>query len=153
VVVVVHPLTDHRRELWVDKVDERIRAPNEFMFVCSYNPGYQRKIKELKPSTRQRFLALGFDYPEPAIEAEIIENEADVDSATARKLVDLGRRVRRLEELGLAENVSTRLLVYAGKTMRAGATPRRACEVAIAQPLSDDAEVIQSIMDVAALVF
>lgn len=125
VVVVIHPLTDHRRQVWVDKIDEVVRAPDEFMFVCSYNPGYQRKIKELKPSTRQRFLAVSFDYPQPAIEAEIVEREAQIDAATARRLVDVGGRVRKLEELGLAENVSTRLLVYAAKLIRAGASPRR----------------------------
>lgn len=153
VVVVIHPLTDHRREVWVDKIDEQVRAPGEFMFVCSYNPGYQRKIKELKPSTRQRFLALSFDYPEPAIEAEILEREADVKPELAKKLVEVAKRVRKLEELGLSENVSTRLLVYAAKLIHAGMPPRRACETAIAEPLSDDADVIESISDVVALIF
>jgi nitric oxide reductase NorQ protein len=153
VVVVIHPLTDHRREIYVDKIAERLSAPDGFMLVCSFNPGYQRKIKELKPSTRQRFLAMSFGYPEPAVEAEIVQRETGVDASVAKKLVDVAQRIRRLEELGLTETVSTRLLVYAAKTIRAGVAPRKACDVAIAQPLSDDAEIIQSIRDVAALVF
>lgn len=153
VVVVIHPLTDHRRELYVDKIAERLRAPDGFMLVCSFNPGYQRKIKELKPSTRQRFLALTFGYPSPAVEAEIVQQETGIDATVAKKLVDVAQRIRKLEELGLTETVSTRLLVYAAKTIRAGVAPRQACDVAIAQPLSDDAEIVQSIRDVAALVF
>lgn len=153
VVVVIHPLTDHRREVYVDKINERVSAPDGFMLVCSFNPGYQRKIKELKPSTRQRFLALSFGYPGAALEAEIVQREAGVEAGVAKKLVDVGHRIRKLEELGLTETVSTRLLVYAAKAMRAGVPPRRACDIAIAQPLSDDPEIVQSIRDVTALVF
>ena len=153
VVVVIHPLTDHRREVYVDKINERLKAPEGFMLVCSFNPGYQRKIKELKPSTRQRFLALSFNYPPASVETEIVEREAAVETSVAKKLVDVGQRIRRLEELGLTETVSTRLLVYAGKAIVAGVPPRRACEVGIAEPLSDDPEIIQSIRDVVALVF
>lgn len=153
VVVVLHPLTDHRREVYIDKVNEQIKAPKEFMLVGSFNPGYQRRIKELKPSTRQRFIALDFDYPEAAVEREIVQAEAGVSASVAAKLVDLGRRIRTLEELGLTETVSTRLLVYAGRAMAAGLPARRSCEVAIASPLTDDPEIVQSIRDIVALVF
>lgn len=153
VVVVIHPLTDHRREIYVDKLAERLLAPPEFMLVVSFNPGYQRRIKELKPSTRQRFLALSFDYPAPEVEAEIVQREAGVEAKVAKRLVQVGQRIRKLQELGLSETVSTRLLVYAGKAIGAGLPPRQACDVAIAQPLSDDPEVVQSIRDLVALVF
>ncbi len=153
VVVVIHPLTDHRREIYVDKINERLEAPPEFMLVTSFNPGYQRRIKELKPSTRQRFLALTFGYPAPDAEVEILEKETGVDHAVAQKLVQVAVRIRGLEELGLTETVSTRLLVYAGKLIRAGVQPRAACDVAIAQPLTDDLKIAQGIRDLVALVF
>jgi nitric oxide reductase NorQ protein len=153
VVVVIHPLTDHRRQVYVDKINERLEAPAEFMLVCSYNPGYQRKSKELKPSTRQRFLAMTFGYPEAALEVEVLVGETGIDASTAKSLVDLGTRIRRLEDLGLTETVSTRLLVNAAKTIRAGVPRRQACDVAIAQPLTDDPQVVESIRDVINLVF
>jgi nitric oxide reductase NorQ protein len=153
VVVVIHPLTDHRRQAYIDKLDEVVEAPPEFMLVVSYNPGYQRKIKELKPSTRQRFLAMSFDYPPPGVEVEILQNEARVDAATAKKLVQIAQKIRGLEELGLTETVSTRLLVYAAKLIATGVPPRQACDMGIAQPLSDDRDVIQSVRDLTALVF
>lgn len=153
VVVVIHPLTDHRRQIYVDKLGEAIPAPPSFMLVVSYNPGYQRKIKELKPSTRQRFLAMTFRYPPPAVEAEILERESGVDAATAKKLVQVAQKIRGLEELGLTETVSTRLLVYAGKLIAAGVPPRQACDLGVAEPLSDDPDVIRSVRDLTALVF
>lgn len=153
VVVVIHPLTDHRREVYVDKTNERLVAPPEFMLVVSFNPGYQRRIKELKPSTRQRFLAMSFGYPAPDVETEVLENETGIERAVAKKLVQVAGRIRGLEELGLTETVSTRLLVYAARMIRAGVPPRLACDVAIAEPLTDDAEVAQSIRDLVALVF
>ncbi|HKU44284.1 MAG TPA: CbbQ/NirQ/NorQ/GpvN family protein [Polyangiales bacterium] len=153
VIAVIHPLTDHRRELYIDKINEKLQAPREFMLVVSFNPGYQRRLKQLKPSLRQRFIALRFDYPAPEIEAEIVAREAGVEPATARRLVDLAARIRKLEELGLTETVSTRLLVYAGTVIAAGVPPRQACELAIGQPLSDDGDVVQTIRDLAALVF
>ncbi len=153
VIVVIHPLTDHRREVYVDKASERLQAPEEFMLVCSFNPGYQRKVKELKPSTRQRFISMSLNYPSPRIESEIVQSEAGVEASVAKKLVDIGGRIRKLEDLGLTETVSTRLLVYAGNAIRAGVPPRRACDVGIAQPLSDDPDIINSIRDVVALVF
>ena len=153
VISVIHPLTDHRRELFIDKIDERLDAPPEFMLVVSFNPGYQRRLKQLKPSLRQRFIAMRFDYPQPEVEAEIVAREARVELSTARRLVELATRVRKLEDLGLTETVSTRLLVYAATVIGAGVPPRQACELAIAQPLSDDADVVQTIRDLAALVF
>lgn len=120
VIVVIHPLTDHRRQVYVDKLDEIVEAPPEFMLVVSYNPGYQRRLKELKPSTRQRFVAMSFGYPPPGIEVEVVQQESGVDAAVAKKLVRMGRRIRELEELGLTETVSTRLLVYAGKLIATG---------------------------------
>lgn len=153
VVVVIHPLTDHRRQVYVDKLGEVVEAPPEFMLVVSYNPGYQRKIKELKPSTRQRFLAMSFGYPPPALEIEILQKESGVEASVAKKLVQVGQKIRGLEELGLTETVSTRLLVYAGKLIATGVPPRQACDMGIAQPLSDDPEVIQSVRDLTALVF
>ena len=153
VVVVIHPLTDHRRQVYIDKLDTRVQAPPEFILVVSYNPGYQRKVKELKPSTRQRFVAMSFGYPPRGVEIEIVQEESGVDAATAKKLVRMGRKIRGLEELGLTETVSTRLLVYAGKLIAAGVPPRRACGMGIAEPLSDDPDVVQAVRDLAALVF
>lgn len=153
VVVVIHPLTDHRRELFVEKLNELLKAAPEFMLVVSFNPGYQKRVKELKPSTRQRFVGMSFGYPSPDVEAEIITHEGGVDIAVARKLAAAGEKIRALEELGLAETVSTRLLVYAAKSMRAGISPRQSCDIAIAQPLTDDPVIQRSINDLVALIF
>jgi len=140
-VVAIHPLTDDRRILPIEKTGERIEAHPDFQLVISYNPGYQSLAKDLKPSTRQRFVALDFDFPPPDREAEIVRHEAGVDAGTARELVRLGGRVRRLRERGLVEGASTRLLVHAGRLVATGIDPRRACEVAIAGPLSDDPDL------------
>ncbi len=153
VVVLIHPLTDHRREVYIDKLNECLKAASGFMLVCSFNPGYQRRLKELKPSTRQRFVAMNFSYPTPALETQIVQTETGVDLSVAKKLVEIGKRIRTLEELGLTATVSTRLLIHAAYAIKAGLPARRACEVAIAQPLSDDADVVQSIQDLTALVF
>jgi nitric oxide reductase NorQ protein len=153
VVVVIHPLTDHRRELFVDKTNELLSAGANFMLVASFNPGYQKRVKELKPSTRQRFLSLSFTYPSAPIEAEIISQESGIELSIAQKLASVGERVRKLEEMGLAETVSTRLLIYAATLIRAGVPSRQACDIALAQPLSDDSEIVQSINDVVALIF
>ncbi|MGH0034055.1 MAG: CbbQ/NirQ/NorQ/GpvN family protein [Myxococcota bacterium] len=153
VIVVVHPLTDHRRFLFVDRHDELLSAPDEFMLVVSYNPGYQRGLKELKPSTRQRFLALAFDYPEPDVEVEIVVGESDVDERAARKLVALAGKLRSAEALGLAERPSTRLLVNAARLLRAGVPGRAACNHAIVEALTDDGEIAEGLRDLVALVF
>jgi len=151
VVVVVHPLTDHRRMLYLDRHDETLQAPDEFMLVVSFNPGYQRGLKELKPSTRQRFMALSFDYPEPAVECEIVVGETGIDEARARKLVALAARLRAVETLGLAERPSTRLLVNAARLWRSGVGPRAACDHAIVQALTDDPDIAQGLRDLVAL--
>jgi len=139
-IVVIHSLTDHRREVFLDRTGERLRAPDEFMLVVSYNPGYQRSLRELKPSTRQRFLAIAFDYPGEDDEVRIVATESGTDESTARKLVRIGRKIRGLTELSLMESVSTRLLIAAGKLIAAGIPPRLACTTAIAAPLGDEEE-------------
>lgn len=148
VIVVLHPLGDHRRELYVDRHDETLVAPPELMLVASFNPGYRRGPKDLKPSTRQRFVALALDYPAEPIESEIVATEAGVEPSTARKLVAVARKIRSLSELGLAETASTRLLVAAARLVRAGLPPRIACKVAVAEPLSDDPVTLQAMQDV-----
>ncbi|HPG25845.1 MAG: CbbQ/NirQ/NorQ/GpvN family protein [Spirochaetaceae bacterium] len=153
VVVVVHPLADHRRQLHLDRRDETLEAPDEFMLVVSFNPGYQRGLKELKPSTRQRFVALSFDYPEPEVEREILIGETGVGADHARRLVALAGKLRGLETLGLAERPSTRLLVNAARLLEAGSPPRAACDHAIVEALTDDPEVAGGLRDLVALVF
>lgn len=153
VLVVLHPLSDHRREVHVDRRDETIVAAEGFALCVSLNPGYQRGLKELKPSTRQRFVTLAFDYPEAAVEQEIVAQEAAVEPAVAKRLVAFARKVRGAHELGLQETVSTRLLVAAAKLIAGGLAPRLACEVAIVQPLSDDLDVVAALKDAAALAF
>lgn len=153
VVVVLHPLTDHRRRLFVERHDEELAAPPEFMLVISFNPGYQRSLKELKPSTRQRFLAVHFDYPAPELEARIVAGETGVEPTVARRLVALAGRMRALETLGLAELPSTRLLVDAALLMRSGLAPRAACRAGIIEPLSDDPDVRAGLGELVNLVF
>ncbi|WP_316929922.1 CbbQ/NirQ/NorQ/GpvN family protein [Aquimarina macrocephali] len=147
VIVAIHSLTDHRRELFVDKLGETIKAHPDFMLVASFNPGYQRGFKELKPSTRQRFVAVSFDYPEAKIETDILINETDVLPADAKKLVNIANKIRNLTELGLTETVSTRLLVDAAKLIHSGLPKRLAVHVAIVEPLTDDLEVISALKD------
>lgn len=153
VVVVLHALGDHRRTLYVDRTDETLVAPPELMLVASFNPGYRRGLKELKPSTRQRFVTLAFDYPQESIEAEILREETGVDASAAKKLVTLARKVRGLDELGLRETVSTRLLVAAAHLIARGLPPRSACGVAIVQAVTDDSSTARALQDLADLVF
>lgn len=153
VIVVLHPLTDHRKELFLDATGERIDAAPGFGLVASYNPGYQRGLKELKPSTRQRFVALTMGYPSAADEAHVVETETGVPAKVAKRLVTLANKVRALDELGLAEPASTRLLVDAAHLVAGGMPPRLACRVAVAEPLSDDAEVLAALGDVISLAF
>lgn len=147
VIVAIHSLTDHRRELFIDKLGERIVAHPDFMLVASFNPGYQRGFKELKPSTRQRFVAMSFDYPSAAVEAKILVAETAIDASTAKQIVQIANKIRNLTELGLAETVSTRLAVDAAHLIKSGLPPRLAVAVAIVEPLSDDIEVIQALKD------
>jgi nitric oxide reductase NorQ protein len=147
VIVAIHSLTDHRRELFIDKLGETVKAHQDFMLVASFNPGYQKGFKELKPSTRQRFIATSFAYPEAKIEADILVNETGVEASVAKKLVNIATKIRNLTELGLAETVSTRLLVDAAKLIHSGLPKRLAVEVAVVEPLTDDLEVIEALKD------
>ncbi len=151
VIVALHPLTDHRRHLFVDRLAQYLQAPPEFMLVVSYNPGYQRGWKELKPSTRQRFVATSLDYPGPALEAKIVALESGCEPKICERLVKLGNKLRELDELGLAERASTRLLVDAARLIGAGMNPRKACVAGIVEPLSDDEEVLSALREVVAL--
>ena len=149
VIVAIHSLTDHRRQLYLDKVPEEIQAADSFMLVASYNPGYQRGFKELKPSTRQRFVSLSFGYPNEKFEQEIIENESGIDIANAKKLVKIAAKIRNLNELGLMETVSTRLIVDAAKLIKSGLPKRLSVEVGMIQPLTDDEETLTALKDLA----
>lgn len=153
VVVVLHSLTDHRRSLYLDKINEVVAAPDSFLLVASYNPGYQSGLKELKPSTKQRFIGLSFYYPSAEEEAEIILHESGISSDMARKIARLGQKIRNASELVLRETVSTRLLVYAAKLMEAGLQPRESATTAIAEILTDDAETLAALKDMIALSF
>ena len=146
-VVVLHALTDHRRMLPIDKTGETLHAASGFMLVISYNPGYQRMMKDLKPSTRQRFVALDFDFPAPDLEARIVQNESGANAVDTTAIVALGQRLRALEDRGLAEVPSTRLLVAAARLAAAGIDLRTACLVALIAPLSDDPTLIGAMRD------
>ncbi len=147
VIVAIHSLTDHRRELYIDKLGEVIKAHPDFMLVASFNPGYQRGFKELKPSTRQRFVAISFAFPDEKSETDILVNETGIDASIAKKLVNIATKIRNLTELGLSETVSTRLLVDAAKLIHSGLPKRLSVEVAIVEPLTDDLEVIEALKD------
>lgn len=151
--VIIHPLTDHRRLLTIDKLGEVVEAADSFLLVVSYNPGYQTALKDLKHSTRQRFVALEFHFPEPEREAKIIAHESDVDEANAFQLAKLGHKVRNLREHGLKEGASTRVLIYAGRLIKEGIAPRRACHVAVTWGITDDAQVQRSLDEVVAAIF
>jgi len=151
VIVAIHPLTDYRRVMYLDKLGEQITADDNFMFVASFNPGYQKGFKELKPSTRQRFISLTFDYPDAKMEAEIVATESTVDLDTAKKLVKIAAKIRNLTELGLAETVSTRLLVDAAKLISTGLGKRLSVEVAVVEPLTDDPDTLEALKDMTAL--
>lgn len=143
--VVLHPLSDHRRVLPIERTGEELIAHPDFMLVISYNPGYQNVMKGLKPSTRQRFVSLEFNYPSPEREIVIVCQESNVEKETAQKLVQLGQDLRRLKDHDLEEAVSTRLLIYAAKMIESGLEPRQACTVCLAQPLTDETETLAAI--------
>lgn len=147
VIVAIHSLADHRRELFIDKLGQTLRAHEDFMLVASFNPGYQRGFKELKPSTRQRFVALSFQYPEPKLEADILVKETSIAPEIAMKLVHIGNKIRNLKEMGLTETVSTRLLVDAARLIHSGLPKRLSVRVAVVEPLSDDPDVISALFD------
>lgn len=145
--VVIHPLTDSRRTLHIDKKGESIAAHPDFLMVVSYNPGYQSVLKDLKQSTRQRFVSLEFHYPNPDNEAAIVSRESGLDLKTAIKLVQLAGKIRNIREHGLTEGASTRLLIYAGCLIRQGISITDACRSAICLPLSDDQRLQETLMD------
>jgi nitric oxide reductase NorQ protein len=152
-VVVLHSLTDHRRILAIDKTGETLEAAPGFMLVISYNPGYQRMLKDLKPSTRQRFVALDFDFPAPQIEARIVACESGASAADAAALVALAQRLRALQNHGLAEVPSTRLLVATARLAAAGIELRAACHAALVAPLSDDPSLVGAMRDLVEATF
>jgi len=139
--VVIHPLTDHRRQLPLDKKGELIDAHSDFQLVISYNPGYQSLMKELKQSTKQRFTAMDFDYPDTKTEVAIVAKEANVDEGLAGKLVKIAHAARNLKGHGLDEGISTRLLVYAANLMANGIDAPDACRMALVRPITDDADI------------
>ena len=151
--VLIHPLTDHRRILPIEKQGLLMEAHEGFLLVISYNPGYQSALKDLKHSTRQRFVSIEFDYPPPEIEAQILEHEAGIPPEIATALAKLGEKVRNLKDHGLQEGSSTRLLIYAGKLISQGVSPREACKVAIVWALSDDVQVQRSMEEVVSSIF
>ena len=151
--VLIHPLTDHRRVLPIEKLGQIVEARDGFLLVISYNPGYQSALKDLKQSTRQRFMAIEFNYPPRDLEAKIIEREAGVTPAIAMDLAKLGEKVRHLKEHGLAEGASTRLLIYAGRLIAEGISARRACQVGVVWALTDERDVQRSIEEVVSSIF
>ena len=151
--VIIHPLTDHRRTLTIDKLGIVIDAADGFLLVVSYNPGYQNAVKDLKHSTRQRFVALEFDFPEEEQEAKIIAHESGCDSENAGMLAVLGGKIRNLREHGLEEGASTRVLIYAARLINEGIAPRRACQVAVTWGITDDPQVQRSVDEVVTSIF
>ncbi len=152
--VVIHPLTDHRRQLPLDKRASVLDAHEDFMLVISYNPGYQTVLKDLKPSTKQRFVGIHFDYPGELVEREIVARESGgLDADRVERLVAAGRRARVLKDHGLEEATSTRALAYAGELMQAGLAPRVACRAALVAPITDDPELIQALEEIIAAHF
>jgi nitric oxide reductase NorQ protein len=147
--VVIHSLTDHRRRLTIEKKGQEIEAHEDFMLVISYNPGYQTVLKDLKPSTKQRFIAINFDFPAEEIERKIVLNEAaGVSPEIVHQLVAAGRKARLLKDHGLEEATSTRALVYAANMMNAGLDAIAACQVAMVNPITDDAELADALMEI-----
>ena len=151
--VIIHPLSDDRRILPLEKKGQILEAADDFMLVISYNPGYQSVLKDLKQSTKQRFVAIEFDYPPAEIETAIVERESGVGREVAGALVKLGGKVRNLKNHGLEEGVSTRLLIYAGTLIKEGVTIERACDVAIARPITDDQDMQRSILELVKAIF
>lgn len=151
--VVLHPLADNRRILPIDRTGELLEAHPDFMLVVSYNPGYQNLLKGMKPSTRQRFVAMRFDYPEAKLEQDILIKETGVEPYLAGRLIELAHALRRLEDNDLDEVASTRLLIYAAKMLNAGMKPLEVCRCCLAEPLTDDPQTIEALMEVARIYF
>ena len=153
VIVVIHPLADHRREIYIDKINKKIKAADNFILIASYNPGYQNKIKDLKPSTKQRFVTLEFKYPEQNIEKEILCCETGINEKTSKNLTKFAKKLRNLKDLELLETVSTRLLINTAKLITSGLDIKIACNIGIIQPLTDDIEIKSSLNDLLTLIF
>lgn len=147
VTVVLHPLTDDRRILPLERTGETLQAPDEFMLVVSYNPGYQNILKSLKPSTRQRFVSLSFDFPPGEMEVEIVTNESGLARERCIPLVNLATRLRALKGIDLEEVVSTRLLVYCAILMQEGLEPFQAAQIALVEPLCDETDVKEGLLE------
>jgi len=152
-MVVIHPLADNRRVLPIEKLGELLQAPDEFCLAVSYNPGYQSVLKDLKQSTRQRFVALEFDYPDTTLETSIVARETEIKLALAEKLVKFAHMTRNLKGSGLEEGASTRLLVHAARLMHNGIAPVSACHCAIAQALTDDPDMLTAINELSSSLF
>lgn len=146
--VVIHPLTDDRRILPIEKRGEVLKAAEGFMLAVSFNPGYQNILKNLKQSTRQRFVSLTFDYPPKELEAEIVKHESDVDAETAKSIVTLGEKIRNLKDKGLDEGASTRLLIYTGQLIVSGISAKEACIAALAEPITDEPDIKRTIIEI-----
>ncbi|MFT4794754.1 MAG: nitric oxide reductase NorQ protein [Paracoccaceae bacterium] len=153
VTVVLHPLTDDRRTLMLDRTGEEIKAPPGFMLIASYNPGYQNVLKRLKPSTRQRFLSISFDFPAPAVEITVVARESGLDAARVKPLVRLAGHIRALTGMDLEEGVSTRLLVYAATLIAGGMGVDRALQAAVIEPLTDEPDVQVALRDLITAVY
>jgi len=151
--VLIHPLTDHRRVLPIEKTGTIIEADDNFLLCMSYNPHYQSALKDIKQSTRQRFMSIEFDYPPVDVEAEIIFQESGCTEDQANSLARLGEKIRHLKDSGLQEGASTRLLIYAGRLIKEGITPRRSCQVAIVWTLTDEPDLQRSIEEVVSSIF
>jgi nitric oxide reductase NorQ protein len=151
--VVLHPLTDDRRILPIERTGEELHAPKEFMLVVSYNPGYQNLLKNLKPSTRQRFIAIQFNYPSAEVEQAILIRETGIDADLARRLVGIAHNFRKLTQHDLEEAASTRLLVYAANLIVAGCPAEEACIAALVEPLSDELSTVNALLEIVRLYF
>ncbi|GIS30343.1 MAG: denitrification regulatory protein NirQ [Dehalococcoidia bacterium] len=143
--VIIHPLTDHRRTLSIDKLGQVIQADDGFLLVVSYNPGYQNAVKDLKHSTRQRFVAIEFDFPDVDRETKIIAHESGLEEGMSNQLAVLGQKIRNLREHGLEEGASTRLLIYAARLIKQGISPKRACQVALTWGITDEVQIQETV--------
>lgn len=153
VTVVLHPLTDNRRTLMIDRTGEELAAPASFMLVASYNPGYQNVLKRMKPSTRQRFLSITFNFPDPDTEIAVIAQESGLEAGRIAPLVRLGGHIRALSGMDLEEGVSTRLLIYAATLIKDGMGIEKALEAAVIEPLTDDVDVQIALRDLIATIY
>lgn len=151
--VIIHPLTDHRRTLSIDKLGQVIQADDGFLLVVSYNPGYQNAVKDLKHSTRQRFVAIEFDFPDVDRETKIISHESGIEEGTSNQLAVLGQKIRNLREHGLEEGASTRLLIYAARLIKQGISPKRACQVALTWGITDEVQIQETVDQIVSSIF